>query len=81
MQGFDAVVNTTSLGMKAEDALPANLAQLRPEMSISEIIMSPELTPLLLAGQQRGCRISLGKSMLENQVKRLEALLRLTAAA
>lgn len=81
VQGFDAVVNTTSLGMKAEDALPADLVGLRPEMSISEIIMSPELTPLLLAGQQRGCRISLGKSMLENQVKRLEALLRLNAAS
>ncbi len=46
-------------------------------MTVSEIIMSPEMTPLLLAAQQRGCRVSLGKSMLEHQVRRLEALLSL----
>jgi shikimate dehydrogenase len=37
--------------------------------------MSPEMTPLLQAAEAKGCRISLGKSMLENQVKRLEHLL------
>ncbi len=46
-------------------------------MTVSEIVMSPELTPLLLAAQSRGCRISLGKTMLEHQVRRLERLLSL----
>lgn len=77
VQGFDAIVNTTALGMKAEDPLPADLTDLAPSATVSEIIMSPELTPLLLEAQKRGCRISLGRSMLENQVKRLEDLLRL----
>ncbi len=76
-RGFDAVVNTSSVGMKADDPLPIDPAHLTPAMSASEIIMSPELTPLLLAAQARGCRISLGRSMLENQVKRLEQLLAL----
>jgi shikimate dehydrogenase len=44
-------------------------------MTVSEIIMSPEMTPLLLEAQKRGCKISLGKAMLMNQVKRLEKLL------
>lgn len=73
--GFDAVVNTSAGGMKPDDPLPIDPAHLTPAMSVSEIIMAPELTPLLLEGQKRGCRVSLGKSMLENQVKRLERLL------
>lgn len=75
--GFDAVVNTTSVGMKPEDPLPIDAAQLTAAMSVSEIIMSPEMTPLLLTAQAKGCTISLGKSMLENQVRRLEQLLAL----
>ena len=75
---IDAVVNTTSLGMKPDDPLPiSDPSHLTPDMTVSEIIMSPELTPLLLEAQRRGCRISLGKSMLEHQVRRLEALLAL----
>jgi shikimate dehydrogenase len=61
--------------MKPGDALPVDPAHLTPDMSVSEIIMSPEITPLLQAAQTAGCRISLGRSMLENQVKRLEHLL------
>jgi shikimate dehydrogenase len=76
--GYHAVVNTTSLGMKPDDPLPiSDASHLTSDMTVSEIIMSPELTPLLLEAQRCGCRISLGKSMLENQVRRLEALLAL----
>lgn len=76
--GFDAVVNTTSVGMKPDDPLSiADLAHLTSKMTVSEIIMSPEMTPLLLEAQKRGCRISLGKTMLEHQVRRLETLLAL----
>jgi shikimate 5-dehydrogenase len=42
--GFDAVVNTTSVGMKPDDQLPLDPDQLTPAMSVSEIIMSPEVT-------------------------------------
>jgi shikimate dehydrogenase len=73
--GYDAVVNTSSVGMKPEDAMLFDPSCLTPDMTVSEIIMSPEMTPLLLAAQQRGCRVSLGRSMLEHQVRRLEALL------
>ncbi|HET9396313.1 MAG TPA: hypothetical protein VFO36_09675, partial [Nitrospiraceae bacterium] len=75
VKNFDAVVNTTSLGMKSSDPLPVDPAHLTSDMSVSEIIMSPEMTPLLQAAQAAGCRISLGRSMLENQVRRLEDLL------
>jgi shikimate dehydrogenase len=75
--GYHAVVNTTSLGMKPDDPLPIDPSHLTPDMTVSEIVMSPELTPLLLEAQKRGCRISLGKTMLEHQVRRLETLLSL----
>lgn len=76
--GYDAIVNTTSLGMKPDDPLPiADPSHLTSGMTVSEIIMSPEMTPLLLEAQRRGCRISLGKTMLEHQVRRLETLLAL----
>lgn len=75
--GYDAIVNTTALGMKPGDTLPADLTGLASTTSVSEIIMSPETTPLLQAALARGCRVSFGKSMLENQVKRLGKLLAL----
>ena len=73
--GYDSVINTSSVGMKPDDPLIIDPLHLTPAMTVSEIIMSPEMTPLLLEGQKRGCKISLGKSMLINQVKRLEKLL------
>jgi shikimate dehydrogenase len=74
-QGYDAVINTSSVGMKPEDPFLIDPSHLTSDMSVSEIIMMPEMTPLLLAAEQRGCKISLGKNMLINQVKRLEKLL------
>jgi shikimate dehydrogenase len=73
--GFDAVVNTTAIGMKPDDPLPVDIESLDGAMSVSEIIMSPETTSLLHAAQAKGCKVSFGKTMLENQVKRLQILL------
>jgi shikimate dehydrogenase len=77
VQGFDLVVNTTSVGMHIGDPLLVDLSQLPPGCSVAEIIMSPEMTPLLLAAQARGCRIGLGKFMLAEQYKLVKDLLRL----
>lgn len=75
--GYDAIINTSSVGMKPDDPLIVDPSHLAAAMTVSEIIMSPEMTPLLLEAQKRGCKISLGKAMLMNQVKRLEKLLQL----
>ena len=61
--------------MRPGDPLPVDPTHLTPDVSVSEIIMSPEITPLLQAAQAKGCRINPGRSMLENQVRRLEHLL------
>lgn len=75
-QGFDVVVNTTSMGMRADDPLPLDVSHLPAGSAVAEIIMTPEMTPLLLAAQTRGCRIGLGKFMLAVQYKLVKDLLR-----
>jgi len=60
--GYDAVVNTSAVGVKPCDPLLFDASHPTPDITASKIVMSPET--------------SLGKSMLEHQVKRLESLLK-----
>lgn len=65
----DLIVNATSLGMRADDAAPLDFAQIEPRQFVAEAIMDPEMTPLLLAAEARGCRIQRGLPMLESQIE------------
>jgi shikimate dehydrogenase len=65
----DMVVNATTLGMRAEDPLPLDAELLRPETVVAEIIMKPELTPLLAEAHKQGCPIHYGRHMLDEQVR------------
>jgi shikimate dehydrogenase len=67
-RGYDRVVNATSLGMRLEDPLPVDVTRLEPHTLVAEIIMKPEVTPLLEAARQRGCAIHYGRHMLDCQV-------------
>lgn len=66
--GFDLVVNCSSLGLKADDALPFDPARLAPDAAVVDIIMSRQPTPLLLACRARGLRAEAGYEMLVQQV-------------
>lgn len=68
-RGYDIVVNATSLGMKEGDALPLDASLLSPSNLVAEIIMKPEMTALLQAAQEKGCRIHMGRHMLDHQVR------------
>ncbi|MBV2180052.1 shikimate dehydrogenase [Castellaniella sp. MT123] len=68
-QGYDVVVNATSLGMKPDDPLPLVIDRLQPRTLVAEIIMKPELTPLLAQAQARGCPVHFGRHMLDEQVQ------------
>lgn len=70
--GFDVVVNATSVGMKPGDPLTIDPARLTSDMAVAEIIMTPAMTPLLLEAEKRGCKIGLGRFMLEEQVRRVQ---------
>lgn len=67
--GYELVINATSLGMKASDALPLDVTRLTPDTVVAEIIMKPELTPLLAQAQAVGCRVHFGRHMLDEQVR------------
>ncbi|MFO1316148.1 MAG: shikimate dehydrogenase [Burkholderiales bacterium] len=62
--GYDLVVNGTPLGMRPEDPLPVDVTRLAPSTFVGEVVMKTEITPLLQAARERGCRIQVGTDML-----------------
>jgi shikimate dehydrogenase len=66
--GFDLVVNCTSQGLKAGDALPFDPRRLDHGAAVVDIIMSREPTPLLRACRELGLRAEPGFEMLVQQV-------------
>jgi len=66
--GFDLVVNATPLGMKAGDPYPIDITRLSPSTFVGEVVMKEEITPLLAAARERGCRFQVGTAMLFEQI-------------
>lgn len=66
--GHELVVNATSLGLHAGDALPLDTTRLAPPMLAAEVIMAPEVTPFLAEATRHGCATHGGKAMLAAQV-------------
>jgi shikimate dehydrogenase len=62
--GYDLVVNGTPLGMKPGDPLPVDVTRLAPSTFVGEVVMKQEITPLLQAARDRGCRYQVGTDML-----------------
>ena len=79
--GFDLVVNATSLGLQAGDALPFAVDGLTPATVVADIIMKPERTALLAAAEAAGCAIHYGRPMLDEQVPLMARFLRAFPAA
>lgn len=66
--GHAVVVNATSLGMHANDALPLDVTRVAPPMLAAEVIMALEVTSFLAEAARRGCATHGGKPMLAAQV-------------
>jgi shikimate dehydrogenase len=62
----DLVLNATSLGLKADDALPfeAGKFSLHQTRAVYDMIYRPAETPLLKAAKAAGCRTANGLGML-----------------
>lgn len=73
--GHDLVVNGTSLGLRAGDALPLDVERLSAAQTVAEIIMQPAETPLLIAARKKGCRIHFGAPMLSCQLELMAAFM------
>jgi shikimate dehydrogenase len=66
--GFDLVVNATPLGMNPGDPLPLDVKRLSPTTFVGEVVMKQEVTPLLRAARELGCRTQVGTEMLFEQI-------------
>jgi shikimate dehydrogenase len=66
--GCDLVVNASSLGMTADDRLPVDVSRLDAATFVADVVMQPEVTPLLAAARGRGCRTQPGIDMLFEQI-------------
>jgi shikimate dehydrogenase len=66
---FDIVINATSLGLHGQGPLPVEVAHVSRAALVAEVVMVPELTPLLQAAQARGLGIVRGREMLTQQVE------------
>ena len=68
---WDIVVNSTSLGLHADDPLPIQPDWLPHACTVAEVIMQPDETALLRAARERGCRIHKGVHMVTAQIELL----------
>ena len=66
--GFDIVVNGTSVGMNADDQLPADPSGFAPGVIVAEVIMDPVETSLLREARRAGATIVPGLNMLRGQI-------------
>jgi shikimate dehydrogenase len=57
------VVNATPLGMKPGDPRPLDVSSLAPAAFVGDVVTVPEMTPMLAAAQEKGCRIQTGVGM------------------
>ncbi|HEX2555881.1 MAG TPA: shikimate dehydrogenase [Microvirga sp.] len=71
VQGHDMLVNATPIGMAPGDGLPADLGTLPPGLLVVDVVMKPEVTPLMRHARACGCRVIGGRTMLEGQAEEL----------
>lgn len=67
--GLDIIVNATSAGLKPTDPLPLDVGKLTADMLVVDIIMEPAETALLRKAKEIGCRIQMGRPMMDCQVQ------------
>lgn len=74
-EDHDIAINATSLGLKQGDALAFDPGRLPAGALVAEVVMQPEITPLLEAARSRGLVIHPGKRMLEAQLAEIQDFL------
>jgi shikimate dehydrogenase len=64
------LVNTTTLGMQGQPALPVDVTRLPDRAIVADLVYTPVTTPLLAAAKARGLRTADGLGMLLHQAVR-----------
>jgi shikimate dehydrogenase len=66
---FDVIANATPLGIASGDQLPISPELLCSGQRVTDMIMKPTVTPLLLQAEAKGCVIQVGYQALLGQAK------------
>lgn len=66
LHGYDAVINCTPVGMAEDGPYMFDLSELRPEMSVMDMVYNRR-TALVEAAISKGCTVASGKDMLVGQ--------------
>src|SRR5262249_6771840 len=66
---FDIVINATSLGLNGQGPLPVDGSRVSGTALVADVVMVPEITPLLQTAQTRGLGIVRGREMLTQQLE------------
>lgn len=66
--GKGIIVNCTPLGMKADDPLPVDVAAIENSAIVVDVILKPEVSPMIELARKRGLATQIGRAMLEGQV-------------
>jgi shikimate dehydrogenase len=69
LEGASCVINTTSLGMTGQPPLEIDLAALKEDSLVYDIVYAPLMTRLLEQADARGCRVVTGIGMLLHQAR------------
>lgn len=64
---FDLVINSTSLGLSSDDALPFELGRLSRAGAVMDLVYGPRRTPFVRAAEELGIRAVDGGGMLVQQ--------------
>jgi shikimate dehydrogenase len=75
----DVAINATSLGLKPDDGHSFDLDSVDQTSLVAEVVMKPDMTPLLIAAKARGYRIHFGIHMLNSQLELMMQFLGLTS--
>jgi shikimate dehydrogenase len=78
--GHDVAVNATALGLKPDDGHSFDLASVDPSALVAEVVMKPDMTPLLIAAEKRHHPIHFGIHMLNSQLDLMLQFLRVYQA-
>jgi shikimate dehydrogenase len=79
LAGHDVLINATPIGMAPGDGFPAPMDGLTAEVLVVDIIMKPEVTPLLAHARSLGCTAYGGRLMLEGQAEEVARFFRIGA--
>ncbi len=69
LAGAHLLINASSLGMVGQSSLDLDLRALPQQATVYDIVYNPQMTPLLLEAQKKGCRVVTGLGMLLHQAR------------